>query len=85
MKIKSNRIYSCFNFQPVNYEEAFAGKIDIPKATPLERIYTKISKQNLNIFAAFSVKVTNKWIKKGQLPDKLKAPDVTPLFKKEKT
>ena len=55
------------------------------KLTPLERISTKISKQNLNIFAALLVTVINKLIKIAELPDKLKASDVTPRFKKEQT
>ena len=85
MKNKSNRAYSGLSFQSVNHEEVFTGKIYISKLTPLQIISAKTSKQNLNIFAVLLAKVINKWIKKADIPDKLKAPDLTPHFKKEQT
>ena len=80
MKIKSNRTYSGFSFQPENYEEVLAElkNLDMSKATQLEGILTKIVKENLNIFAKFLVKD----IRKGELPDQLKTADITPAFKK---
>ena len=50
------------------------------KTTQLEGIPTKIVKENLNIFASFSVKDLNTCIRKGEFPDKLKMADITPAF-----
>ena len=84
LKIKSNRTYSGFTFQPVNYEEVLTElkKLDMSKTTQLERIPTKIVKENLNIFATFLVKDINTCIRKGEFLDKLQTADITLAFKK---
>ena len=55
LKIKSNRTYSGFSFRPVNYEDVLTEleNLDMTKTTQLEKIPTKIGKENLNIFAVF--------------------------------
>ena len=55
LKIKSKRTYSGLSFRPVNYEDVLTEleNLDITKTTQLERIPTKIGKENLNIFAVF--------------------------------
>ena len=51
------------------------------KTTQCEGIPTKVVKENLNIFATFLAKDINKFIRKGELPAKLKTTDITPAFK----
>ena len=84
LNIKSNRTYSGFTFRPVNYEEVLTElkNLDMSKITQVERIPTKIVKENLNIFATFLVKDINTCIRKGEFPDKMKAADITLAFKK---
>ena len=82
LKIKSDRTYSGFRFRPGNYEEVLIElkNLDMSKTTQLEGIPTKIVKENLNIFASFSVKDLNTCIRKGEFPDKLKMAGITPAF-----
>ena len=84
LKIKLNRAYSGFSFRPVNYEEVLTElkNLDVSKTTQLEGIPTKILKENLNIFATFLAKDISKCIRQGEFPDKLKAVDITPAFKR---
>ena len=84
MKIISNRTYSGFSFRLANYEEVLTElkNLDMSKTTQLERIPTKIVKENLIIFATFLVKNINTCIRKREFSDKLKTADITPVFKK---
>ena len=84
LKIISNRTYSGFSFLPANYEEFLTElkNLDMSKTTQLERITTKIVKENLIIFATFLVKNINTCIRKREFSDKLKTADITPVFKK---
>ena len=85
LKIISSGTYLGFSFRPVIYEEVLTElkSLDISKTTQLERIPTKIMKENSNIFATFLVKDINTCIRKAELPDKLETADRTPAFKKD--
>ena len=85
LKIISIRTYLGFSFRLVIYEEFLTElkSLDISKTTQLERIPTKVMKENLNCFATFLVKDINECIRKAEFPDKLETADITPAFKKD--
>ena len=52
------------------------------KNNSVKGVSTKIVKENVNVFATLLVEDIYKFIKKGEIFDKLKASDITPAVKK---
>ena len=74
-----------FSFRKVTYEEILneINSLNTSKSTQSEDIPFRIIKDNVHVFANFTLQNFNKCIMDGKFPDQLKKADVSPVFKKE--
>ena len=85
MKIKKAfNVTDLFSFHEITEDEIRKeiSKLDGSKATPVGDIPAEMLKSTTDVHVSLLTKIINSYIRNGCFPDKLKAAEVTPIFKK---
>ena len=76
-----------FSFHEITEDEIRKeiSKLDCSKATPVGDILAEMLKSTTDVHVSLLTKIINSYIRNGCFPDKLKAAEVTPIFRKMMT
>ena len=81
---KAFNVTDLFSFHEITEDEIRKeiSKLDGSKATPVGDIPAEMLKSTTDVHVSLLTKIINSYIRNGCFPDKLKAAEVTPIFKK---
>ena len=85
LKIKNAfNVTDLFSFHEITEDEIRKeiSKLDGSKVTPVGNIPVEMLKSTIDVHVSLLTKIINSSIRNGCFPDELKAPEVTPIFKK---